>query len=102
MFLFCNFCVFFFKQKTAYEMRISDWSSDVCSSDLMRNLTDCINRCIFLDACAFKTFMVMNGPFFRAGNGRGKEHVPNTLANVLVAFGCVDPAAMQDAVVVGR
>src|SRR3546814_10151756 len=30
------FCVlfFFFKQKTAYEMRISDWSSDVCSSDL--------------------------------------------------------------------
>src|SRR3546814_14610471 len=31
----CLFCVFFFKQKTAYEMRISDWSSDVCSSDLV-------------------------------------------------------------------
>src|SRR3546814_5529425 len=31
MFLF----FFFFKQKTAYEMRISDWSSDVCSSDLL-------------------------------------------------------------------
>src|SRR3546814_10719434 len=32
----CGFLcgVFFFKQKTAYEMRISDWSSDVCSSDL--------------------------------------------------------------------
>src|SRR3546814_8852989 len=30
--LLCSF--FFFKQKTAYEMRISDWSSDVCSSDL--------------------------------------------------------------------
>src|SRR3546814_10485188 len=30
--IFCS--VFFFKQKTAYEMRISDWSSDVCSSDL--------------------------------------------------------------------
>src|SRR3546814_4641927 len=29
----CSF--FFFKQKTAYEMRISDWSSDVCSSDLV-------------------------------------------------------------------
>src|SRR3546814_1121216 len=27
--------IFFFKQKTAYEMRISDWSSDVCSSDLI-------------------------------------------------------------------
>src|SRR3546814_8750306 len=34
----CSFCVFFFKQKTAYEMRISDWSSDVCSSDLTANL----------------------------------------------------------------
>src|SRR3546814_3581318 len=38
--IFVNYCVlvgvffFFFKQKTAYEMRISDWSSDVCSSDL--------------------------------------------------------------------
>src|SRR3546814_9762845 len=29
------FYFFFFKQKTAYEMRISDWSSDVCSSDLI-------------------------------------------------------------------
>src|SRR3546814_8268593 len=29
----------FFKHKTAYEMRISDWSSDVCSSDLIRILT---------------------------------------------------------------
>src|SRR3546814_1769774 len=29
-----RFLLFFFKQKTAYEMRISDWSSDVCSSDL--------------------------------------------------------------------
>src|SRR3546814_4947581 len=35
MFEICCLCfVFFFKQKTAYEMRISDWSSDVCSSDL--------------------------------------------------------------------
>src|SRR3546814_5269559 len=34
MFAFMCFVVFFFKQKTAYEMRISDWSSDVCSSDL--------------------------------------------------------------------
>src|SRR3546814_7887611 len=31
---FVCFVFFFFKQKTAYEMRISDWSSDVCSSDL--------------------------------------------------------------------
>src|SRR3546814_2296408 len=33
-FFFCVVLFFFFKQKTAYEMRISDWSSDVCSSDL--------------------------------------------------------------------
>src|SRR3546814_13048995 len=32
--MFRRCCFFFFKQKTAYEMRISDWSSDVCSSDL--------------------------------------------------------------------
>src|SRR3546814_4670652 len=36
--MYCTFYliafIFFFKQKTAYEMRISDWSSDVCSSDL--------------------------------------------------------------------
>src|SRR3546814_2434100 len=31
----CILFFFFFKQKTAYEMRISDWSSDVCSSDLV-------------------------------------------------------------------
>src|SRR3546814_16380795 len=38
---------FFFKQKTAYEMRISDWSSDVCSSDLRgcRSATQGCGRC---------------------------------------------------------
>src|SRR3546814_1913156 len=35
--LYCLF-FFFFKQKTAYEMRMSDWSSDVCSSDLDQGL----------------------------------------------------------------
>src|SRR3546814_9470241 len=34
-----HFYFFFFKQKTAYEMRISDWSSDVCSSDLTLSTT---------------------------------------------------------------
>src|SRR3546814_12790067 len=38
----CLFCFFFFKQKTAYDMRISYWSSDVCSSDLF-------GRAIFLE-----------------------------------------------------
>src|SRR3546814_9386458 len=35
---------FFFKQKTAYEMRISDWSSDVCSSDLQPARTISLNN----------------------------------------------------------
>src|SRR3546814_1911608 len=35
--LYFTVCFFFFKQKTAYEMRISDWSSDVCSSDLRQD-----------------------------------------------------------------
>src|SRR3546814_4004034 len=35
IYCFVSFMFFFFKQKTAYEMRISDWSSDVCSSDLL-------------------------------------------------------------------
>src|SRR3546814_11330574 len=45
MFIYCVFTslfwfgFFFFKQKTAYEMRISDWSSDVCSSDLTGHVT---------------------------------------------------------------
>src|SRR3546814_6897939 len=34
----CIIIVFFFKQKTAYDMRISDWSSDVCSSDLWNDI----------------------------------------------------------------
>src|SRR3546814_13540731 len=36
--------MFYFKQKTAYDMRISDWSSDVCSSDLVRLILDAARR----------------------------------------------------------
>src|SRR3546814_6252246 len=44
LFMTPYFVVFFFKQKTAYEMRISDWSSDVCSSDLKIGLNDLADR----------------------------------------------------------
>src|SRR3546814_6653822 len=40
--------IFFFKQKTAYEMRISDWSSDVCSSDLIDRFGDVGAKAEFL------------------------------------------------------
>src|SRR3546814_407120 len=46
-------CFFFFKQKTAYEMRISDWSSDVCSSDLAGGLGTG-------SACGFVPFVFSN------------------------------------------
>src|SRR3546814_5174795 len=39
------FVFFFFKQKTAYEMRISDWSSDVCSSDLLKVEIESLDDC---------------------------------------------------------
>src|SRR3546814_19355384 len=42
---------FFFKQKTAYEMRISDWSSDVCSSDLVTPSTGCCGRRVRARMC---------------------------------------------------
>src|SRR3546814_3718636 len=44
-FVFFVLFVFFFKQKTAYEMRISDWSSDVCSSDLDGAETGVMHAC---------------------------------------------------------
>src|SRR3546814_15912381 len=44
---------FFFKQKTAYEMRISDWSSDVCSSDLTSDYNDGISAMEFEQGNAF-------------------------------------------------
>src|SRR3546814_996652 len=43
VFLLNVFFFFFFKQKTAYEMRISDWSSDVCSSDLLNRAEAAVN-----------------------------------------------------------
>src|SRR3546814_19727464 len=43
---------FFFKQKTAYEMRISDWSSDVCSSDLDLAIVGPLHRAIDQQLCA--------------------------------------------------
>src|SRR3546814_4111016 len=47
------FSFFFFNQKTAYEMRISDWSSDVCSSDLsrLRRSSDASSRFSVIASC---------------------------------------------------
>src|SRR3546814_5481289 len=60
--MFLSFLIFFFKQKTAYEMRISDWSSDVCSSDLITEdiITD-LARFRGLDVIARNSAAVYKG-----------------------------------------
>src|SRR3546814_2256006 len=54
--MLCIDPVFYFKQKTAYEVRISDWSSDVCSSDLWAQL-----------AIATPVQFILGWRFYRAG-----------------------------------
>src|SRR3546814_10804400 len=62
-------CFFFvFKQKTAYEMRISDWSSDVCSSDLAV-LADTL-PCPFIDQGAQELLDEARKTFFSLGLGK--------------------------------
>src|SRR3546814_12853898 len=63
-------CIFFFfKQKTAYEMRISDWSSDVCSSDLVFNCSNILTALDLLDS--IEPQMMTFGDAGRAlGNGQ--------------------------------
>src|SRR3546814_555329 len=53
---------FFFKQKTAYEMRISDWSSDVCSSDLqsMASLFQRKSVAAYLKECSTRSYPIFN------------------------------------------
>src|SRR3546814_6180259 len=65
--MFVFFVFFFFKQKTAYEMRISDWSSDVCSSDLLAD-----NNCSKDDAA-------LNPPKKKAPSRPGKQTVTTPL-----------------------
>src|SRR3546814_8353491 len=71
-------CFFFFKQKTAYEMRISDWSSDGCSSDLIEKLiVDALNKIAFTDDA-----QVMGGGIKRYGSP----------ARIDISFECLNSA----------
>src|SRR3546814_8936736 len=70
---------FFFKQKTAYEMRISDWSSDVCSSDLSGPLRAARHRAPVLDHDRTAPGRHHPGHFPDAGrraDGRGVDRSP--------------------------
>src|SRR3546814_9651991 len=65
------FYVFFFKQKTAYEVRISDWSSDVCSSDLLVERVE--RRIVFVEQCGQPRLSGGKiGCRLRAGRGEGE------------------------------
>src|SRR3546814_9092700 len=80
--------LFFFKKKTAYEMRISDWSSDVCSSDLVRRVGSMVGARFMACAVGKSDYAagasgdgfvdhtaVQPGRAERVGSGRG-EHAP--------------------------
>src|SRR3546814_16763269 len=73
VFAMCVLLFLFFKQKTAYEMRISDWSSDVCSSDLVR-----VRKCASLPGEAMtppNILMVEDDPPIRTLTARAlQEH----------------------------
>src|SRR3546814_7957374 len=72
--------LFFFKQKTAYEMRISDWSSDVCSSDLMLSLLGMIGGIWSekFDHIAAVTNFVITPFSFLSGTFYSIERLPET------------------------
>src|SRR3546814_2007615 len=67
--------MFFFKQKTAYEMRISDWSSDVCSSDLGFSVLEVIEMARH----------VTGHPIPRVVAGRREGDPPKLVADAMLA-----------------
>src|SRR3546814_12963573 len=86
---------FFFKQKTAYEMRISDWSSDVCSSDLYEVLSHIqfhYGRCWPLDLALWDlTGKITGEPVWRLLGGRSDRVRAYASSGVLR-----DPGAMAE------
>src|SRR3546814_10503766 len=102
---------FFFKQKTAYELRISDWSSDVCSSDLpdlvlLTGGTDGGNPEPICSAAQVIAVSAWGGPVVVAGNVEAQDRVARILAgqphvladNVVPQIGVLDPASARSAV----
>src|SRR3546814_3978892 len=75
------FLVVYFKQKTAYEMRISDWSSDVCSSDLLRAGIPVVD----ISTGMYATSAVLAALLQRTRTGQG-AHLDIALLDVAVAI----------------
>src|SRR3546814_6437125 len=70
---------FFFKQKTAYEMRISDWSSDVCSSDLTVSAAQISEKpnviVIYIDELRWDALGITGHPFVKTPNIEDRKSV---------------------------
>src|SRR3546814_10667560 len=88
------FILLFFKQKTAYEMRISDWSSDVCSSDLdpaaevpglgvAHDLTRVADRLQIAGDEVVERRSFRAGDLDDAASRRGERHIGNEGSNVV-------------------
>src|SRR3546814_3227224 len=80
--------VFFFKQKTAYEMRISDWSSDVCSSDLL----ELIHGFLVEEVALLHVGLVDH---MTAGDGK-RQHGENQQGDQLLHACCVRIVKVSD------
>src|SRR3546814_2514750 len=79
VFIVISVFLFFFKQKTAYEMRISDWSSDVCSSDLPTDSETTLDLVHLRLLCAveFKVMVKQGVKFIFDWCRRGNERAAN-------------------------
>src|SRR3546814_9191205 len=82
--------VFFFKQKTAYEMRISDWSSDVCSSDLTRRFLR--KRC---GCCAISRRAALNRCSSATMTGRSPVRTRRSLSELCSKKGSAPSATLS-------
>src|SRR3546814_2014779 len=102
--------VFFFKQKTAYEMRISDWSSDVCSSDLrlvrlvravavVVRIVPAAGRMVVAEALFAVEGQVQQAEAVERGDERAQQHRPVAIGRDPVArFVRVVPRGLDDRV----
>src|SRR3546814_3245172 len=90
---------FFFKQKTAYEMRISDWSSDVCSSDLLSDEAAMLTGSIGMLPSA--SLNASNQGLYEPSHGSAPDiagkNVANPLATILSAAMLLRYSLDQDA-----
>src|SRR3546814_6455343 len=98
--------VFFFKQKTAYEMRISDWSSDVCSSDLARGhrgaevggdqcFLDAVEIVVVEPRLAGQPGEILAEPFGGAAKAAEQPFAPALAGHAAMSFASIGAATMR-------